>query len=241
MALVSLFAWLLWGDFCYTLMESVTSPIMTLKFDKLGASNTEMGIILATIPGIVYTTLNPIVSFKSDRHRGRFGRRIPFILFTLPLLVLALVGLAFGEKIGFGLFDWLHPDGTNFARNHAALWTMGVMLIAFTFFNSFVTSVFWYLFNDVVPEEFLARFMSLFRMMGLGASGLYQLLIFPRSGTHATEIFLGAAALYLVGFGLMCLNVREGQYPPPPETVDGQTGPWSGVKTYLVECHSHGH
>src|SRR5271154_1464383 len=80
-ALTMLFFWLLWGDFCYTLMESVTGPIMQLKFQALHSSNVQIGLILGTIPGIVYSTLNPVISYKSDRYRSRFGRRIPFILF----------------------------------------------------------------------------------------------------------------------------------------------------------------
>ncbi len=59
-------------------MESVTGPIMQLKFKTLDASNTEIGLILGTIPGIVYTVLNPVISFRSDRFRSRWGRRNSF-------------------------------------------------------------------------------------------------------------------------------------------------------------------
>src|ERR1700692_4138885 len=103
-ALAILFFWLLWGDFCYTVMEAVTGPIMQLKFKHLDASNTEIGLIIGTIPGLVYSILNPIISFKSDRFRSRWGRRIPFILFSLPFLVFFLVCLGFGDRMGF----WLH-------------------------------------------------------------------------------------------------------------------------------------
>jgi MFS family permease len=88
-------------------MEAVTGPIMLLKFDRLVASNTEMGLILSTIPAIVYTILNPVIGFKSDRHRGSWGRRIPFILFTLPFLVICLLALAMGDRGGFGLHEHL--------------------------------------------------------------------------------------------------------------------------------------
>jgi hypothetical protein len=40
---------------------------------------------------------------------------------------------------------------------------------------------------------------------------LLQLLHFRYSATHSTAIFVGAALLYLVRFGLMCLNVKEGR------------------------------
>src|SRR5271154_4875759 len=95
-ALAILFFWLLWGDFCYTVMEAVTGPIMQLKFQHLDASNTEIGLILGTIPGIVYSVFNPVISFKSARFRSRWGRRIPFIFGGLPFLVVVLIALGFG-------------------------------------------------------------------------------------------------------------------------------------------------
>ncbi|MFA7344260.1 MAG: MFS transporter [Terrimicrobiaceae bacterium] len=236
-ALMILFFWLLWGDVCYTLMESVTAPIMLKRFERLGAMNWEIALILSTIPTTVYSILNPVISFKSDRFRSRWGRRIPFILVTLPFLVLALVGLAFGERLGIWLHDALNLSGVS--QNQATLWTLGVLLVTFTFFNTFVTSTFWYLFNDVVPERLLARFMSWFRVLATLTAAFYSICIFPYSGTHSTEIFLGAALLYLVGFSLMCLNVKEGRYPPPAPYVGGRTGPVAMVKTYVKECHSH--
>lgn len=238
-ALAVLFFWLLWGDFCYMLMETVTPSIMPLRFKGLGATNTEMGLILGTIPGIVYSLLNPIISFRSDRYRSRWGRRIPFILGSVPFLVICLLLLAFGDQVGF----WLHAKlGTSsISANRIAIWTFGVCLVIFTFFNTFVTSVFWYLFNDVVPEHLLARFMSWFRIISMASAALYNFCIFRFAGSHATEIFIGAAVLYGVGFTLMCLNVKEGQYPPPPPYVGGKVGPLAAIHTYGRECHSHRH
>jgi MFS family permease len=52
---------------------------------------------------------------------------------------------------------------------------------------------------------------------------------------------IGAAILYVLGFGMMCLHVKEGKYPPPPEYVDGESGPFGAIKTYARECHSLSH
>ncbi len=230
-----LFFWLLWGDFCYMLMETVTPSIMPLKFRSLGASNMEIGLILGTIPAVVYSILNPIISFKSDRYRSPLGRRIPFILYTLPFLVCCLICLGFGDRIGY----WLHahlPGVNRLSPNTLAIWTIGGLMVMFTFFNTFVTSIFWYLFNDVVPDHLLARFMSWFRMISMLSTTLYNFCIFRFANTHTTEILVGAAVLYFVGFGLMCRNIREGEYPPPPPYVDGETGPFSAMKTYAKEC-----
>jgi hypothetical protein len=239
-ALAVLLCWLLWGDFCYTLMEAVTGPIMQLRFQSLHASNTEVGLIIGTIPGLVYSFLNPIISFRSDRFRSPMGRRIPFILVSLPFLVLGLVGLGYGDRIAFWLHDHL-PFLRAVPANQFAIMVLGALLVGFTFFNTFVTSTFWYLFNDVVPEHLLARFMAWFRTVSTLSAALYSFFIFPHSATHSKEIFLGAALLYLLGFGLMCYNVKEGEYPPPPPYIDGQTGPVAAIKTYAAETHAFPH
>jgi len=111
----------------------------------------------------------------------------------------------------------------------------------FSVFNSFVNAVFWYLFNDVIPVHLLARFMSWFRIVSLFAGSFYSFFIFPHAGTHFVHIFVGAAVIYTVGFGLMCIFVREGEYPPPPAYVDGQSGLSAAFKTYGKECFSITH
>ncbi len=236
-----LFFWLLWGDFCYVLMEAVVPSLMPLRLKALHASDTFIGMILVTIPMMINTVFNPVISFRSDRYRSRWGRRIPFILFTLPLLVLCLLGLGFADSAGFWLRGAIAGLEQRFSANAVALGVIGLAMILFSFFNTFVNSVFWYLFNDVVPDSLLARFMSWFRIVSLGSTSLYNLFIFPRAETHFRLILCGASAVYFVGFGLMCLNVREGEYPPPTPNVDGSVGLKSAVKTFARECHSHWH
>ena len=38
--ILTLFFWLLWGDFCFTLMETIAGSVMPWKFKALNASNT---------------------------------------------------------------------------------------------------------------------------------------------------------------------------------------------------------
>ena len=98
-----LFFWLLWGDFCFFMVETVVPSIIPLMFKELKASNLLIGIVLATIPRIISSVLNPVISFKSDRLRSRWGRRIPFLVVTMPFLVLCFVGLAFAIDIS----EWI--------------------------------------------------------------------------------------------------------------------------------------
>jgi MFS family permease len=240
-ALAVLFFWLLWGDLCFTLMETVVPSILPLKLESLGASNVSVGLILATIPNAVMSVCNPIISFKSDRFRSRFGRRIPFIVVGTPLIVLSILGITFAVNIG----NWLHRHtGALLAHSNPAtvsLLIIGLMMGLFGLFNMLGTSAYWYLFNDVVPPTLLARFMSWFRLVSLASVSLYNFFIFKYAGAHANTIMVSIAVLYLVGFGLMCLNVREGEYPPPPGYSQNRRGFLAAVKTFAVECHAFRH
>ena len=238
MGLLTLFAWLLWGDFCFTLMETIVPSVLPLKLKDLGCSNWLIGMIMSTVPGILSMFVGPYVSFKSDRYRSRWGRRIPFIIWTMPFLcsVLALIG--WSDEISRFL-----QGNSAFLQQYAPA-TVTILLIAvfiamFQFFNSFVNSVFWYLFNDVVPPQFLARFMGTVKIVGFTASAIYNYFIFQFAESHMREIFLSAAILYFFGFGMMCFMVKEGKYPPTEGETSKRSSRIQGLKDFFKESFTH--
>ncbi|MEI8244281.1 MAG: MFS transporter [Lentisphaerota bacterium] len=237
--LVALFAWLLWGDFCFMLMELVGPTVLPLKLKQLEAPNWLIGLILTTLPSLLSMTVCPWVSFKSDRYRSRWGRRIPFILFSLPFLCISLVLLGWSQDIGFWLQRMIGPlQGV--APATITIGLIALFMLAFRFFDLFVGSVFHCLFNDLVPPQFLGRFMGLFRIIHTTAGACYSIFIFKYAETSMREIFTGAALVYLIGVGLMCLMVKEGKYPPV-EDKDGIEGGGfiSGIKSFGKESFSH--
>lgn len=240
-SLIALFFWLFAGDACYVLMESVVPSVLPLKFQRLGASNAVIGLIVTTIPSVINSVINPIVSFRSDRYRSRWGRRIPFIFSTLPLLVICLVATGYSENIGLWIYHRIIGPGAHMSVRTVEIAAIGVFMCAFTVFNAFLNAVFWYLFNDVVPEHLLARFMSCFRLISMFTSSAYNMFIFKYADMHAPEIAVGVAILYVVGFGGMCLKVKEGRYPPPAENIGGRSDVISSVKTWAIECHGLAH
>ncbi|CAN5438814.1 hypothetical protein BH09VER1_BH09VER1_46370 [soil metagenome] len=236
--LASLFVWLLWGDVCFTLMEAIVPSIVPLRLKELHAPNWILGLVLATIPGILNMLLNPIISTSSDRHRGRLGRRVPFMLFTVPFVFLALCLVAFSPELGRYLYGVI---GAETGWSVAAV-SVGVLAIAiglFKFSDMFVNTVFWYFFNDVVPHTVMARFLGLFRTVGYGVGIFYNYFVFQYALSHMRLIFLSVAGLYLVGFTVMCLMVKEGEYPPPEEMAKKKWDVLSVIKTYLRECLQH--
>lgn len=232
---MALFAWLLWGDFCFTIMEAVVPSIIPLKLQSLGASNSLIALMMSTLPGIFNTTVCPWVSFKSDSHRGRFGRRLPFIIYSMPFLVISLIFIGLSSQIGGWLHDVLLSGGT-ITRTMVIIGVLGFFLAMFDLFNMFVASVFSCLFNDVVPRQFIGSFMGWARLVGVLSTAIYQYFIFKFALSHMTEIYLGAALLYLVGFGTMCFMVKEGEYPPP-ETVENP-GLLKDIKLFARNCYT---
>ena len=235
--LITVFLFLLWGDFCFTLMEIVVPSILPLKFNAIGAPNWVLGLVMATIPNIMTALINPMISVRSDRFRSKWGRRIPFLIGATPFLVFFLVLLGYADPIG----RWVQTAllGGRFSEMSVLLVVIGVFMVCFQFFNLFITSVYYYLFNDVVPHAFLARFMALFRVVGGCAGAGYNFFVLKYAKTHMQEIFLVAGLLYLVAFVMMCWKVREGDYPPPPAYVGEKTGLRAALQTYATECFSH--
>jgi MFS family permease len=234
-ALFSLFAWLLWGDFCFVLMEAAAPAVLQVNLNEMGAPNWVLGLALSTIPGILNMTVCPVSSFWSDRFRSRWGRRIPFLFLATIPLSLFLVLLGFSRQIGALLHGALNGG---FSQIAVIIAVVLVLVFCFQIFHMVVASVYYYLFNDVVPAEVLARFMSIFRIVGVLSGAVFNWFFLKYAVSHMTEVFLLAAGLYATAFLLMCWKVKEGEYPPPPVHPDGGTGLVSGIKTFFTESFS---
>ena len=236
--LIALFGWLLWGDFIFNLMESVMPSLLPLTLKNYGASNREIAIIVSTIYMMVNSVMNPIISYNSDRFRSRWGRRRPFIVATTPLVVLFLCAIPFAPEIlGFlTRADWM---ASLFALSPSApiITMFAILVVGFQVFNMFISSVYYYLIPDVVPQELLGRFFGLFRIFGTTAGMVYNFFIFGHADTHMREIFVGIAIIYGFFILLMCWRVQEGEYPPPTAESHGHW--WSGIQNYAKECFGH--
>lgn len=233
--LISLFGWLLWGDFMYTLMECVMPLLLPLLLKDHGASNSAIAVITGTIYMAANAILNPIISYQSDRFRSRWGRRRPFILFSTPFVVLFLTLIPFGVELERAVSS-LNGLGTLLRGLPCAplLLVFGVLVLGFQVFNMFVSSVYYYLIPDVVPQELLGRFYALFRLCGVLGGMFFNAFIFGHAGSYMKAIFVVTAGVYGVCITMMCLKVREGEYPPPKVEPRGDW--FAGIRTYAREC-----
>lgn len=226
------FFWMLWGDFCFTVMELVIPNLVPLSLKNLGASNQTIAILVGTIPGVMNVVVTPIISFRSDRHRGPLGRRIPYLLWPTPLIALFMIVTGFAEPIG----HWLHHHiAGSISPTTLIIGTIAVASVAFQYFHLLVASIYYYLFRDVVPQEFLGRFIGMFRVVGAVGAFLFDRYVMGWADTHRVQIYLSIALLYCVAFLLMCWRVKEGEYPPPEEATK-RRNPIGSVISYFREC-----
>ena len=236
-ALVVLFLWLLIGDFSWQMKERGTQPVVQVMLRQFHASDFLTGFLVLSLPAVIGVFLTPIVSYHSDRHRGRWGRRIPYLLFTAPLTTLAMAGMAFSPWIGAWLNGWLGhgPESLNLT----VILVLGVCWTLLDLATVVATALFGALVNDVVPRELIGRFYGLFRVVSLMAGILFNNFVIGHSQEHYILILAGIGLLFGVGITAMCLRVKEGDYPPAPAPVPGaKRGFLVAVKGYARDCFS---
>ena len=234
--LAVLFLWLKWGDFAYSMKDRATGTVAALMLKKFDVSDFLFGIIMISFPNFTNIFLCPIVSYRSDRHRGRFGRRIPYLLLTTPFIVIGLAGLGFTPLLARLIRQAVGAEHISY--NLTALLVFCFFWIILDFGTTLAGAIFNALATDVVPTEFLGRFFAMFRAVSLGCAFLFNYFVMGYAETHALVIFLGLAALYGIGLFSICLKVKEGEYPPPEAETSGPPTVKSAVKTYFRECFS---
>ncbi len=240
LGLLSLFAWLLWGGVCFQLMEQVVRTLLPLQLRSIGATNAHMALVMTAIPGILGFFVGPAVSYRSDRSTHPWGRRKPYIVFTMPFLCLFLASIGFVEDIAGFFRGWDFLQRRGIPPYAVTIAWVGFLVLGFQFFNEFVNSVWWYLFRDVVPEAYFGRFAGLSRVVGAIGGFVWNLYIFPHAETHAREIYVWITLLYFVGFGLMCWRIKEERHKPSEEDASEQKPSiLRQGRNYVRECFGH--
>ena len=262
-ALVAVFFWLLFGDFSWSMRDRSVGPMSQWFLSNLGVSNIVFALLISTFPALIGLFLGPIISVKSDRHRGRRGRRIPFLLVSTPLAALGMIGIGLSPVIAGQLHALLQPGSGIGAALHGLMAQGPAGQRAFEFLSSETAvsvacfAVFWSIFeiativaqsvfggllNDVVPRELLGRFFGLFRAVSLVDGMVFNFWIMGWVPTHFTVILIIVGLTYGTAFLWMCFKVREGTYPPP-EPLDNSQSPLvqaaTGVRVYFRESFSN--
>ncbi len=186
--LILLAVLLVGGDFPWALKDRAVQPSATLLLkDVIGVPEAVFGLIIISFPNFTNIFLSPVISYVSDRHRGRWGRRIPFLLFATPIIVGGLYLLGLTPLLG----TWLHEAFPAVSRHTGMLVVFCIAWVLLDFGTTLSASLFNALVNDVVPTELVGRFFGLFRMVSLGAGILYNEWLFAQVVEYTLWIFLG--------------------------------------------------
>ena len=231
-----LFFWLLWGAFFATVVETVVPNVIPLKLKSLGASARLISIFMTSLPGVIRLVWNPVISTLSDRYRSRWGRRIPFLLGGTPAMAMIFVAMGLSDPIGRFI---VRLSGGALGASDGTIGVVVLLLLLFTMCNSFVWDPYWLLLNDTVPTAVMGRFSMMFRIVSTISVVAFSFLIFPCAETHYREMFICFGVFFAVAYTLMCLNVKEGDYPSVP-AMSNTRGSWVGkVKGYFRESFGH--
>ncbi|ATC65427.1 MFS transporter [Nibricoccus aquaticus] len=260
--LVALFAWLLIGDFAWATRERSVGPMAQWYLNSLQIPNLLFGLLITSFPAALWLVLGPIISMKSDRHRGPRGRRIPFLLTMAPLAGLGIVGIGLTPLLAGWLHAVLAPEHAWGSGLHGALdgtaagaWMLEILqnerIVAVCCFGIFwamyelatiaVPTLLGGLINDVVPKPLLGRFYGLFRAVGLIDGMIFNFWLMGKVPTHFTLMLVIIGITYTVAFMWMCFQVKEGDYPPPEPQPErrGLKGWWTDLRRYVRECFTN--
>lgn len=230
--LCTLFFLLLLGDLVWSMKERSVAQIVQLMFKRHGASDMINGLMMVSLPNALGLLLGPVISYKSDHCRSRWGRRIPYLLFTTPIAAGAMAGMAFSPAIGETLAARL-----SWSADSVTLCFLGFFWALFEFATVIAGALFGALINDVVPHRFLGRFYGLFRIISLLVGIGFNYYLFGFAEVHYRILFLTIGALYLAGFLIMCLNVKEGEYPV--QETEKRKSSLAAIRSYFRECFSN--
>jgi MFS family permease len=227
-ALLTVMFWMLLGDLCLQIMEQLPTSLVPLQLRWATASDTLIGFVSGSLPAVLGILLNPVIGIQSDRHRGKLGRRRPFLLWSMPLVLVALLGLGFAKPVAAWLGGWTG------AQSPAAVeigWIGGCMVL-FVVANTYIMQIYQFLFVDVIPKEVMGRFVGCYRAVGALGAFVFHRFMFGHAEARTGLIYVIAAVLYCVSFSLLIWKVKEGEYgPPPPKQSFTKT-----AASYLTEC-----
>ncbi|MGB8355897.1 MAG: MFS transporter, partial [Chthoniobacteraceae bacterium] len=232
------FFWLMWNDFGITLIEQIGSLNSFLMRD-LGASFMQMTLI-GSVGAFVLPWINPIVSTWSDRHRGKYGRRRPFLFFAAPFFAVCLASYPYMPGLYRYLmhhYHWMVTLSAHFPMKGEIIF-MGISSLISGVFNGVLLAIFSYLYWDVVPLSVLGRFQSLSKIVAMIAALIWSFFIFGhgQTGQHPRAVYVCTAIFALTIYLISVWQIKEGEYPPPDQHKKG--GFIAPVRAYFVECYS---
>jgi maltose/moltooligosaccharide transporter len=210
--LILLFGYLLLGDFAWSLKERSVQDLFKVMLREQSQHALLLNILVGVLPAFLSLVVGPAIGAWSDRTRTRWGRRVPFLAASAPIIGLSVVGLAYSEPIGYGLAAslGLAPQW----QSIAAIVSMTVFWIFYECGTVVGTAMFTALINDTMPHHLIGRFFGVFRFFSLAVGAGFFYFFFDNGlGDLLRPILLAVAAVYVVCFLSVAIGIKEGTYP----------------------------
>lgn len=208
--------WLILGGCCFSLMAWMMVPtVLPLVLKDYHASAALIGLVVGNLPSAMNAVMNPVLSTASDRTRSRWGRRRPYLMFATPFVALFVILLGWMPQ--FAAFLDAHSWNMGLTGNALVILLIALCAVLFQFSDLIVGSVYYYLAPDVIPLRFFGRFIAASNIAGILTTLVFSLYVLPLVKINTAWVFTGVGAAYFVIFMLMCVFVREGEYPPAAE------------------------
>lgn len=188
-----------WG-----LVFTVVNPLIQLRLNKLGFGEGALGT-LSAINSWVYSYLVMYFAWKSDHTVSRFGRRVPYLFISAPVIVIAVVVFPFVK--------WV--------------WLAAAVFLVQAFFMDIKAATIPLLNIDCMPRRLLARAALPTTIVG----GLLSFLAL-RYGMRLAE--WNEYAPYLLGGAVLLITTLVGglliREPPVRDPTTEKFKPWSAMR-----------
>ena len=210
---------------CYSIVPNVKPIIL----DGIGATPTQIALIVSTLPNIMNVILNPILSTWSDKTRTRIGRRTPFLIWSAPFLALMLVLIGFHAE-GSSLLAKLLPG----VQCNWELWYLGIIILLFQIGYLFPGTAVYYLEADVIPYKCFGQYMAVGSIVSTLCNAAFSYWLLAFTVDHLKLTLTIFAVLYVLTYVLQLIFVKEGEYPPVQDKIDKNSSVAQKVVDYCV-------
>lgn len=190
-----------WGhNICFT----VIGPLMLLRMKETGITESAIGLVTA-INSWAVSFLVMYFSWKSDHLVSRWGRRVPFLLISMPFIVVSVY-----------LFPFFHKK-----EILIALWMLQM------FFMDMKLSTYPLLSIDLIPRAELGRINAVSAIIG-GLSGFLVMRYGMRLSEYSyTLTYILCGSILLIFTLGAAFGIRE---PPIKNPTTKRFKPWSTFK-----------
>lgn len=183
---------------------TVVSPLIQLQMNKIGFGERALGM-LGAVNSWVYSYFVMYFAWKSDHTVSHFGRRVPYLFMSAPVIVISVI-----------VFPFLHW-----------MWLAAVVFLLQAFFMDIKAATIPLLNIDCMPRRMLAR-AGLPTTITMGILSFFALSYGMKLAewNEYAPYFLGGAVLIvttLVGGFLIC-------EPPVRNPTTEMFKPWSAMK-----------